>query len=939
MSSDMPPTIISTKYGRYKTNQDDLATFLAVTGNLCGAPTALTRPVNTSSDDAKSSRPKGKDRKLAKQRATGGIIDESTRQRAPKLALSSYVPLAQIIAKSSSIHGKIPKWILTVIDKIISDREDCFRHINGEDVATFLEKGQQDGHIHPINVLDRVRSILLPKYEKQVATARSTTIPLRTPNKRVLGEMSGNADARDASNVFAKLKIKSPESSPPSKGDANEPINSVEAEDMEKADAWRISLAPSQVFAAYPEASREEALLALGSLRGDMVLIRRAVLEQWVEWRDGYVDLAAAAVTTNTAIDLVRSLEKQARAVIESYTKSLEAEKTQLPICWYSVGSWIIDKTKRCGTNIYAPLLGTDTDCHTNNPPDFHAHDTADMDDLYMEDSLLESQRFRWAYTLVRLYCMEFFTKTNKTFKLPPGHEPIRLGSGGRPDDAAMFEQVRTCRGKDIQWLYELSFLGNYGVGPVFACIDEVSRGFRIMHEDVELKLWAVFGVQIFWEVREILGEGVKSQPLQILDYFVHGGLGFFEKAQNLYKSILIVNSAEDVGDKSDEPIKKAERGFIVLSCLLPRRFDEEIEQMGHTSYPNLNKSYLMGQHPILCGILLHTARLVMQKHGIAVESCTRSIMKMAHFYNACSASDLIKAGWFDLDHCMTALQGPNLFMAGKPPGKEAGGGFSKALLLASGAVSIAYAAPDCRDRMGRRGRELVQLRSRKNNKGKALQELGPVSLMFEDRFCNAGQRHELNEEDLQAIAERAAAYMYKGSEVEKYRMSATAKPSRLVTRKPKSVAQLLSDLSLGLDQEVLPISFPYICLNIECTRVIWRLEEQLRDTHHILPGGDIMPPGFGIMSLQLLAEHSDKLWVVADEVHKYVRDKAPGSTKGCVAVNWVLDNIREPLRASILKMLCESMQEQVVEREKHTTTGFGPTGEAIISEQHDKAR
>lgn len=81
------------------------------------------------------------------------------------------------------------------------------------------------------------------------------------------------------------------------------------------------------------------------------------------------------------------------------------------------------------------------------------------------------------------------------------------------------------------------------------------------MHEDVELKLWAVFGVHMFWEVREMLGEGTKSQPLQVLNKFVHGGLGFsFQKAQHLYKSILKVNSAEDAGDKSDEPIKKAEQ-------------------------------------------------------------------------------------------------------------------------------------------------------------------------------------------------------------------------------------------------------------------------------------------------------------------------------------------------------------------------------------------
>lgn len=237
----MLPTILSTKYGRYKTNQDDLATFLAVTGNLCGAPNTLTRPANESSANAKSTRPKGKDRKLAKQRAVGNTIDEPTRQRAPKLALSSYVPLAEIIAKSHSVHGRVPKWIITIIDKIIRDREDCFRHINGEDVLTFLAKGQQDGHIHPINVLGSVRSILVPKYNKQVATAQNMAVP-RTPSKKVLVEISGNAAARSAANMFAELRLKTPESSPSSIGDANGSSPAIETEDMEIADAWRTSL-------------------------------------------------------------------------------------------------------------------------------------------------------------------------------------------------------------------------------------------------------------------------------------------------------------------------------------------------------------------------------------------------------------------------------------------------------------------------------------------------------------------------------------------------------------------------------------------------------------------------------------------------------------------------------------------------------------------------
>lgn len=439
------------------------------------------------------------------------------------------------------------------------------------------------------------------------------------------------------------------------------------------------------------------------------------------------------------------------------------------------------------------------------------------------------------------------------------------------------------------------------------------------MHEDVDIKLWAVFGVQLFWEVKEFLGEIVEPQPLQVLINFLHGGLDLFQKAHELSKSVFSVGSREEVGGQSKVPAKAAQLGHTVLMCLLPERLDEEIQHMGHTSYPNLNKCYLMRRHPILCGIFLHTARLMQQEYGIAVETCTRSIMKMAHLYNACSHYGLIKASWFDLDHCMAELQGPNIFMLGKPPEKKTEDAFAKAYLFASGAVSLAYTAPDCRERMGRRGQKLEEqsrYRTCKSGQGKVLQKLGPVSLMFEDRFCRAGDRYEFNEDDLQAITERAAAY--KHNEDCKYGTAANPKTSRPIAKKPKSVAQLLTDLSLGLDQEAPLISFPYICLNIECTNIIWKLEMQLLSIFPELHDSNDLPPGFGSIALHLLTGNCDNLSVAADEIQEYIGDKTPGSTNGGAATKWMMESIREAPRAGIDSKMRESLRKGSFERQKH---------------------
>lgn len=430
------------------------------------------------------------------------------------------------------------------------------------------------------------------------------------------------------------------------------------------------------------------------------------------------------------------------------------------------------------------------------------------------------------------------------------------------------------------------------------------------MHEDVDIKLWAVFGVQLFWEVNELLGDSTQAQPCRVLNNFLQGGLDLFQKAYELYTSAIFVDPGEEVDDAPNGPSKTAQMGHTVLMCLLPQRFDEEIENMGHTSYPNLNKCYLMTNHPILCGILLHAARLMQQECGIVAEKCTRSIMKMAHIYNACSSYDLITACWCDLEYCMKELQAPNIFMLGKPPDKKTEDAFGKAFLFAAGSMSLAYTAPDCRERQGRRGQKFgdEHFKLRKRGQGKVLQKLGPVSLMFEDRFCRCGDRYELNEEDLQAITERAAAY--KDVENRKTRTATNPKTSRPIAKKPKSIAQLLADLSLGLDQEVPLISFPYISLNVECANVICKTETVLLSTYPELGDNDGLTPSFGSVALTLLTGDCGKLWVAAGEIHKYIEDKTPGSTNGSMGLAWMMENIRSAPSAGMTGKMQEYMRK-----------------------------
>lgn len=213
---------IITTYGRYKSMQDDFANFLGQTGRLCKAPSHLLQePEDPQGKDAPpqptqedkptggQGRLKGKARKLAREKENSEAKTKTEPVKTYKLYVKNYIPLAQHVADSKSVHSisesksfehvipkfflqklkvrlmrignPVPTWIVNTLTSIIRDREEIltyYKHTDGTSQEfSGAEQLQCDNekHEHMISVLRRVRIILRAKHrddeQRQAAKA------------------------------------------------------------------------------------------------------------------------------------------------------------------------------------------------------------------------------------------------------------------------------------------------------------------------------------------------------------------------------------------------------------------------------------------------------------------------------------------------------------------------------------------------------------------------------------------------------------------------------------------------------------------------------------------------------------------------------------------------------------------------------------------------
>lgn len=316
----MLPEALYDTYKQYKSDTSKIVQWLASTATKCG----YTQPDKSApaAEPAKPTKLRGRARKLARDAATAetaakrnGSVAMSERKvesvKTHVVELKEFVPMVEAIAKSSETT-RISTGLIKLFKRCIMKRTGVAQWFQAE----HEKEGESGGHAHFVKVLRKTLQVLVPMHELQEMDKKkfklSTLENVSTANGTTISSVT---------NAFGKLEIEEtdevaletvPDAKPVSTGETKQPIKYEVEEDMGD---W---------------------FYALDCLFQDVHDLLYFVTDIWGRYLDGKLDLAAAAVATNTAIDLVKRAEQSFLVETKSsmMTQKLESGKED-HVCWY----------------------------------------------------------------------------------------------------------------------------------------------------------------------------------------------------------------------------------------------------------------------------------------------------------------------------------------------------------------------------------------------------------------------------------------------------------------------------------------------------------------------------------------------------------------------------------------------------------------------------
>jgi len=292
----MLPNFLQSSFKTYKEDTNTIAAWLASKAKQCGYNSDLIDHTDEQGSSGSqppqaSGRLKGNARKKAKNAAKKQ--PESTPDGSENAVRVSYIikvkeftTLAEFIVGFEKPVVTVPKSLVSALNRAIDLRKqhsDWFKGPKGSDGPSDRVNDADQSHSYFLDILEQTRAILEPR------------MPLEVIDD-FLSEPNGDPErpkANELSNKFADLDIQEP-----SEAFVNAP--NVVSEPK--------SISNSR-YEAETVHSIEEEYLAAHCLLQDVRKIRFFLRQLWKIHQEG-MDITAVSVTTNTAIDFVRNLER-----------------------------------------------------------------------------------------------------------------------------------------------------------------------------------------------------------------------------------------------------------------------------------------------------------------------------------------------------------------------------------------------------------------------------------------------------------------------------------------------------------------------------------------------------------------------------------------------------------------------------------------------------
>ncbi|KAK3935590.1 hypothetical protein QBC46DRAFT_397181 [Diplogelasinospora grovesii] len=750
----LPEPLISI-YQQYKQDTDAVAAWLASTARKCGFPAdLLSNPLASGPPQRATGRRKGKARRDAKKTINKDSVGQA---KFPKyiVAIRDFVPLAEFIAAYQKPRVSVPESFSSTIDRVITVRAGFGDQLN-EHGAEIGEKSALS-HQYFVGVLENVRQVLKPHMSSATSATSFTTV----------GKLSGNA-TEDLSNRFDALKLYEP---------SQQFLDAPDVERPQKVDD------DEKIYEAEPQTSFYDAMVAYTMMMNDLNSIRSHIEWIWTNYRVGVFDLAAAAVATNTAVDLARNLAEDATPLFNGHG-----------------GTWKMANTlyfMECLRKGYAV-----EDVYVPGVIDFN-YDTYEIADRMFFNAYRALLSFR---DVLNPRCLPLIKEGVFGTYDPGSDRNAKSGRGKYEEDQVLLMEFFT------ELMTVVRCVRAYPVQ------DEFLRGMKELDETREVPFYLVFAAQIYLDIHHILRDEASRgfeyllQQTTFIDNDLGRHLEFHAKlkieswpASNDHMLRALQSKIKWI---ASDPVWKAKlkvyqrQGDLVPATMKPHR--------------------ILQYSPVIAGLMLYHFRAEMYDVGIAVANAWGSITYSLHLYNALQCEGLLSEPWADMEVVRTLIRESNFYVGDRPRNPEE---YFSRFCLQMGVSAATLAAPN-------RRRRNPSMSSRSGPRG--IKGGVPVSIMFEDRHRRNLEQAPWTAEHVDNIISRSeweaeeadgmllamaqidddGARKVGGKETQNKNMKAPRQRAKTVDGGRLSPGQLVKALVLAMQSEALEFAFPYLVMH-----------------------------------------------------------------------------------------------------------------------------
>ncbi len=580
----------------------------------------------------------------------------------------------------------MPTSFVSVLDRAISVRK---RHLgwwhNQSDKNKDTDKENEQAnetHGYFIVVLDKVRDILQPR----MPTERPKS-PSSAPSGGAL--TSEDSATGQSANLFESLNVEEPSDAflnfEPSPLD-RKPFSTPQVQ-------YGVKQAPD---------SLEEVYFAVECLLEDFFNIRQYLRQVWDGYRQRRVDLIAASITTNTAIDFARYLHEDFNQTFPNHTNFEEHINFIFSM--------------RC------VMKGQDPRVRERANDDMNFEVYGDAVQIFLPTCMILSG-FKNAIRpgILPRYNPDSFGVYNSSTN--------RASKSSR--DKFVEDKVLL-----LDILPEFCVFSQLPEG--IPAEDEMARGMRRLYNDKDLPVWLIFAAQVFLDINHALRQQVSIgyddlvKSAKYVENNIHQVLKFHEN--------LRVDTWPVSNDQCLHQILERITRWVKTDAVQEAR--TSMARRSGAKIPSSKSFFLFQHHPLYCGLLSYSIKALAQEASIVFVNAWGSVLYTAHLYNALRQEKLLSNTWPDMDLVLLMHRTQDMFIGDFPKTVE---DYAKRFSLAMG-----YSAT----MLAKNGRGSGVKASKAGPR--CLNELSPISRMFMARYCRNEGRTNLSPDDIDIILNKS---------------------------------------------------------------------------------------------------------------------------------------------------------------------------------------